>query len=63
MNAPCRDCSERHLGCHSDCPRYEIYKKDIEKTKEWLNSDKKYLDYCAARNKRLGVKRNCKIGL
>lgn len=63
MNAPCRDCTERHLGCHSNCSRYESYKKDIEKTKEWLNGDKKYLDYCAARNKRLGIKRNCKIGL
>lgn len=22
MNGPCWGCEERHIGCHSECPRY-----------------------------------------
>ncbi len=26
MIAPCKDCAERHVGCHASCPRYGEYK-------------------------------------
>ncbi len=22
LNCPCKDCEERHIGCHSDCSKY-----------------------------------------
>jgi hypothetical protein len=25
MNNGCKDCQERHLGCHSTCERYKLY--------------------------------------
>ena len=35
-NCPCKECTERHLRCHSDCVRY----------KEWLdNFHKEYDQY------------------
>lgn len=26
MNSPCKDCKERHLGCHSRCEAYQSYR-------------------------------------
>lgn len=26
MIAPCKDCVERHVGCHASCPRYAEFK-------------------------------------
>lgn len=26
MIAPCKDCAERHVGCHASCPRYAKFK-------------------------------------
>lgn len=43
----CKGCTDRHVGCHSEC---KYYKEDIEewqKMKEYINFDKeerKYLD-------------------
>ena len=28
---PCKDCEERHLGCHSDCERYKAYREEWER--------------------------------
>lgn len=25
MNSPCKDCEERHQGCHSHCDEYQAY--------------------------------------
>lgn len=27
--APCKDCEDRFVGCHSTCTEYQKYKKDI----------------------------------
>jgi hypothetical protein len=27
MNAPCKDCEKRHLGCHSKCEEYQAFVK------------------------------------
>ena len=27
MNAPCKDCPERYLGCHQNCEKYQDYRK------------------------------------
>lgn len=28
--SPCKDCEERHIGCHSECERYADYRKRID---------------------------------
>lgn len=28
--APCKDCADRHVGCHSKCSKYVEWKKEIE---------------------------------
>ena len=25
MNAPCFNCTERHVGCHAECDKYQAY--------------------------------------
>ena len=34
MNSPCKDCPDRHIGCHSDCDKYINYRKELEQLKE-----------------------------
>ena len=37
MTAPCKDCPERHMGCHSKCEKYIEYHKfreEVLKRKE-----------------------------
>ena len=35
-NAPCRDCSDRTVGCHATCEKYAKYKKDMDKLRHEL---------------------------
>lgn len=35
--APCKDCEERHLGCHSECKRYLEY---LNEHKEIMAAEK-----------------------
>lgn len=32
--APCKNCEERHLNCHDDCPKYKEWQAFHEKVKE-----------------------------
>lgn len=34
MTAPCKNCPEREIGCHSMCDRYIRYAKQREKIRE-----------------------------
>ena len=34
VNAPCKDCESRFLGCHSTCERYNDFKKYREELNE-----------------------------
>ena len=27
-SAPCKDCTERHPGCHSECEKYKEYSRE-----------------------------------
>ena len=29
----CRDCAERHPGCHSDCQEYQAFREDLRSNK------------------------------
>lgn len=33
MKPPCKDCKDRHVGCHGDCERYKQYKAELEAAK------------------------------
>ena len=42
-NPPCRDCSERKVGCHSTCENYISYDKAHKEEKARINRAR-YLD-------------------
>lgn len=29
-SGPCKDCTERHIGCHGECERYQEYDRQNE---------------------------------
>lgn len=31
INAPCKDCPDRHIGCHGECEAYQTYNADRER--------------------------------
>ncbi len=47
MNAPCYNCKEREVGCHSFCEKYIKYdnenKKRIEENHNRIRSDPDYM--------------------
>lgn len=44
--APCKDCTERYVGCHNECVKYKEYKAKIKKEKEAkMQIVSKYMDY------------------
>ena len=36
---PCRDCFDRKLLCHSQCQRYQSWKKEYEEAKAAIQED------------------------
>lgn len=28
LKAPCKDCADRHIGCHGECEKYIKYKQE-----------------------------------
>ena len=32
--SPCKDCGERHSGCHAECKNFLAWKEDYNKRKE-----------------------------
>lgn len=41
IKVPCKDCDKRHLGCHSTCEDYKLYKSEVNKVNDTRN---KYLN-------------------
>jgi len=37
IEGPCKECAERHMGCHSECERYLKYKQQIKEIHEKVN--------------------------
>lgn len=31
--SPCKDCKDRHIGCHAHCKKYKAYRREINETK------------------------------
>lgn len=38
--APCKDCKERELGCHSKCEKYLAFKLERDKEQEQIRKIK-----------------------
>lgn len=36
----CKDCQERHVGCHSTCERYKAQKEKWDAEREEINKQK-----------------------
>lgn len=34
ITAPCRDCTDRHMNCHSECNKYKEWKQELDVVKE-----------------------------
>lgn len=55
----CKDCKERHIGCHSDCDRYnkeksdsDKYKAIVQSHKDKINRDRAYVRDALEKNRR-----------
>ena len=33
IHNPCKDCTDREVGCHGKCDKYAQYRKDLDKSK------------------------------
>lgn len=46
-NAPCKDCKNRHIGCHSECNEYKAFceSKTKEKANRRMENDLKCFQY------------------
>lgn len=40
MIAPCKDCPDRHIGCHGKCEKYQEYDAEQKKIREARFNDK-----------------------
>ena len=55
----CKDCTQRHIGCHSDCEKYnkeksdnDKYKAIVQSHKDKINRDRAYVRDAIEKNRR-----------
>lgn len=64
--APCRDCPDRILGCHTTCEKYKCYKEEYKEKTQELAKLREYYDYkvmnISNRNAQLALKQKRKRG-
>ena len=57
----CKDCTDRHPGCHDKCPKYQEEKQEFENRKSEVRKaaedDYRYVDYMMKRGRYKGGKR------
>ena len=41
ITAPCKDCTDRILGCHSLCNKYKEFKERVDSTNTMIRDSKK----------------------
>lgn len=56
MTAPCKDCPNRYVGCHSECRAYQAYRAERE-THYQLRKDLMQLECDAAMRHEKWVRR------
>ena len=56
FNPPCKNCADRHIGCHSECELYKIYKDKSSLTVEAERKEHITGEYAYTKNLRRKVK-------
>ena len=54
-NSPCRDCKERHIGCHAECEKYITAKAEhdqVIRQRMKINDINAYVSDCVRKNKK-----------
>ena len=41
INSPCKDCTDREIGCHSICENYKYFRRKLDEYKNIVCSKKK----------------------
>lgn len=52
MTAPCKECPNRKVGCHQNCPKYAEYHKERVKLREFNHKEAMLRAYCIDSHKR-----------
>lgn len=39
MDAPCKDCKDRHIGCHSKCSKYADFRRELKKRRRYAREN------------------------
>lgn len=60
MKAPCKDCNERCLNCHSSCEEYFQYRYEIMKASVAEYNDSNHKAYVSEACRRMKKRRNKK---
>ena len=42
---PCKDCTERHFKCHSECGKYKAFTDELEQIRENRRRDAEFTCY------------------
>lgn len=42
--SPCLDCTSRHIGCHSDCEKYLLFRSNRDEILDTIRKNKS--EYC-----------------
>nr|DAV22428.1 MAG TPA: hypothetical protein [Caudoviricetes sp.] len=45
MNAPCKGCTFREVGCHVRCPMYRMYQRKKKEEKRYLQGNVEVSEY------------------
>lgn len=53
-NAPCKDCSDRYLGCHDKCEKYQKFHKECFEYNMKFAESQGYLIYADQHKKKEG---------
>lgn len=57
VKAPCKGCGERHVGCHSTCEKYLIFKAESDKLREDRLKQRQLADYLSEAEGKRGERR------
>ena len=57
MNAPCKECIERRLNCHSVCEEYLKYRNEIMKSSVCKYNDSNHMAYVSEACRRMKKRR------
>lgn len=57
MTSPCKDCTDRHDGCHGKCERYQAFRTEIEERKPNNYADYDYRRYVSGVKWKIALRR------